>query len=175
MKYPWKFLLLSIYLLLSSCTSIPKGIEPVENFELQKYLGKWYEIARLPHSFEEDLEQVTAEYSLREDGGVKVINRGFNIKKKKWEEAIGRAYFIEENNIGQLKVSFFGPFYGSYIVFELSPNYEYALISGPSKDYFWILARQPQLDKQSMQKLLDIAKSKGFDINSLILAQPPNK
>ncbi len=117
---------------------------------------------------------MTAEYSLRDDGGVQVINRGFNIKKKKWEEAIGKAYFVEEDNVAQLKVSFFGPFYGSYIVFELAPNYEYALISGPSKDYFWILARQPKLDEETMKRLVGIAKTKGFDINSLIISQSMN-
>lgn len=91
----------------------------------------WYEIARLDHSFERGLEQVTAEYSLREGGGVQVKNRGFSNKKNKWSEAEGKAFFVGKASEGYLKVSFFGPFYGSYVVFELDKdNYQYAFVSG---------------------------------------------
>ena len=165
-----KYLLLSITFLLASCTGMPENIKPVEQFELQRYLGTWYEIARLDHSFERGLSQVTANYTLRDDGGVKVINRGYLQEKKEWKEAEGKAYFVDDANTGYLKVSFFGPFYGSYIVFELDKEgYNYALISGPDKSYFWILARQPQLEPELLQRLIAKAKSLGFATENLIM------
>ena len=118
---------------LTGCLGMPEGIRPVTGFELNNYLGKWYEIARLDHSFEKGLSHVTAEYSYREDGGARVLNRGFSKKNNEWKEAIGKAYFIKDSKEGYLKVSFFGPFYGSYVIFELDKeNYEYAFISGPN-------------------------------------------
>ena len=101
----------------TSCTSIPNGITPVKNFELEKYLGKWYEIARLDHPFERGLSDISATYSLREDGGVNVVNRGFSIEKQKWQDADGKAYFVDKTDEGHLKVSFFGPFYGQLYYF----------------------------------------------------------
>jgi apolipoprotein D and lipocalin family protein len=165
-----KYLLLSISFLLASCTGMPDNIKPVEQFELQRYLGTWYEVARLDHSFERGLSHVTANYTLRDDGGVKVINRGYSQENKAWKEAEGKAYFVDRNDVGYLKVSFFGPFYGSYVVFELDKeNYNYALISGPNKEYFWILARQPQLAPKIQQRLIEKAKSLGFATENLIL------
>ena len=96
---------------------MPERVTPVESFELNRYLGKWYEIARLDHSFERGLERVTAEYSLRDDGGISVVNRGYSIEDDEWKVAEGKAYFVNDKNLGYLKVSFFGPFYGSYVVF----------------------------------------------------------
>ncbi len=116
--------------LLSGCLTVPDGIEPVDNFELNRYLGKWYEIARLDHSFERGLEAVSAEYSLRDDGGIRVINSGRNTDTQANQEAEGRAYFVEQPNLGYLKVSFFGPFFGSYVIFELDENYQYAFHCG---------------------------------------------
>lgn len=171
-----KYFLLSITLLLASCTGIPDNIKPVESFEVKRYLGTWYEIARLDHRFERGLNQVTAEYSLRDDGGVKVINRGYSEEDKAWENAEGKAYFVDKADIGYLKVSFFGPFYGSYVVFELDKtNYNYALISGPNKDYFWILARQPQLEPELLQRLIAQAKSLGFATDKLIMVDHSGK
>jgi apolipoprotein D and lipocalin family protein len=165
-----KYYLLGICLLLSSCTGMPDNIKPVQPFELQRYLGTWYEIARLDHSFERGLSHVTANYSMREDGGVKVVNRGYSEENKKWESAEGKAYFVDKTDTAYLKVSFFGPFYGSYVVFELEKeNYHYALISGPDKDYFWILARQPQIDPALLQSLIEKAKSLGFATDKLIM------
>lgn len=165
-----KYLLLSITFLLASCTGMPENIKPVEQFELQRYLGTWYEIARLDHSFERGLNQITANYTLRDDGGVKVINRGYSQEEKEWKEAEGKAYFVDDANTGYLKVSFFGPFYGSYIVFELDKEgYNYALISGPDKSYFWILARQPQLDAELLKRLVNKANSLGFATENLIM------
>ncbi|MBE0551844.1 MAG: lipocalin family protein, partial [Ignavibacterium sp.] len=106
-------------LLLAGCVVIPENVKLVEHFQVARYLGKWYEIARLDHSFEQGLTHVTAEYSLRQDGGVRVINRGYSAKENKWKEAEGKAYFVNRSDQGFLKVSFFGPFYGSYVVFEL--------------------------------------------------------
>ena len=115
-----------ILVVISGCLGIPEGVNPVDNFELNKYLGIWYEIARLDHSFERGLNNVTAEYSLRDDGGIKVLNRGYSTENNEWKVAEGKAYFVEKENQGYLKVSFFGPFYGSYIIFELDEeNYQY--------------------------------------------------
>lgn len=165
-----KYLLLSICFLLASCTGMPENIKPVAHFELPRYLGTWYEIARLDHSFERGLSHVTANYTVRDDGGVKVINRGYSQENKAWKEAEGKAYFVDKADTGYLKVSFFGPFYGSYVVFELDKeNYNYALISGPDKDYFWILARQPQLEPELLQRLIAQAKSLGFATEKLIM------
>lgn len=166
-----KFLaFLLIPLVLTSCTGIPTGVEPVSSFELNRYLGKWYEIARLDHSFERGLEQVTAEYSLREDGGVRVLNRGFSTSKGEWDEAEGRAYFVEDEDTGYLKVSFFGPFYGSYVIFELEQaDYSYAFISGPDTSYLWLLAREPTVDEAVLTEFRERSSALGFDIDELIL------
>ena len=158
--------------LLSGCTGAPEGIEPVKNFELDRYLGKWYEIARLDHSFERGLSRVTAEYTMRSDGGVKVINRGYSIKKEKWKEAEGKAYFVGAADTGHLKVSFFGPFYGAYVIYELDQeNYQHALVSGPNRSYLWILARSPSLEQQIQDKLIAKAAALGFDTSKLIYVE----
>ena len=163
-----KYALLVISLFLVGCVGIPENIKPVDNFQLEKYLGKWYEIARLDHSFERGLINISADYSLRDDGGVKVINRGFSPEKQAWNEAEGKAYFVENTNQAYLKVSFFGPFYGSYIVFDLDENYRYSLISGPDKSYFWILARDKVIDENLKTKLIAKAAALGFDTSKLI-------
>lgn len=152
-----------------ACTAVPEGIKPVDNFELPRYLGKWYEIGRFDHSFEEGLQQVTAEYSMRDDGGVSVLNRGFNPKKQEWDEAQGKAYFVNSSDVGHLKVSFFGPFYASYVIFELDKqHYNYALITGPDRDYFWLLARTPQLSTELQAQLVEQAREAGFDTSKII-------
>lgn len=155
--------------IITGCTSIPANVKPVENFELQRYLGHWYEIARLDHSFERGLTKVTADYSMRSDGGVRVLNRGFSAKKDAWKEAEGKAYFVAGSDRGFLKVSFFGPFYGSYIVFELDhQSYQYALVCGPDKSYLWLLAREPKIDADLEKSLIGKAKTLGFDTDRLI-------
>lgn len=161
-------------LVLIGCVNIPDNVTPVEPFDLDRYLGKWYEIARLDHSFERGLTKITAHYSLREDGGVKVLNRGYAEKDKEWKEAEGKAYFVQQVDKGFLKVSFFGPFYGAYIIFELDhENYQYALVSGPDKSYLWILARTPQIDKELLDSLIAKAAISGFDTSTLIFAEHP--
>jgi len=151
---------------------MPDSVKPITGFELERYLGKWYEIARLDHSFEKGLSQVTAEYSLREDGGVLVLNRGFSESENEWKEAEGKAYFVNSSSEGYLKVSFFGPFYGSYIVFELDrENYQYAFISGPSTKYLWLLSRRPSVGKGVIEKFIEMSSSRGFDTDRLIFVK----
>lgn len=159
--------------LLSACVSIPEGVKPIDNFELARYLGKWYEIARLDHSFERGLEQVSADYSLNTDGSVQVLNRGFNTTKQQWQEAEGRAQFVEAPQIGRLKVSFFGPFYGGYNIIELDKDYQYALVVGNDRSYLWILSRTPHLDPTAQQHLIQRAQALGFATDKLILVKQP--
>ncbi|GGW30203.1 hypothetical protein GCM10007157_22820 [Vreelandella hamiltonii] len=154
--------------LLAGCTGIPDGTEAVTGFELDQYLGEWYEIARLDHSFERGLDCVTANYSLRDDGGVRVINRGYNLAEGSWDEAEGRAYFIDDESVGRLKVSFFGPFYGGYNVLALDDDYQWALVSGPNRDYLWILARTPTLDSELEARLRQQAAELDFPTDELI-------
>ena len=160
-----------LVVLLTGCTSAPKGIEPVQEFELSKYLGTWYEIARLDHSFERGLSNVTAEYSLRKDGGVRVINRGYSAEEGKWEQAEGKAYFVEDSDTGYLKVSFFGPFYGAYVVFNLDENYQQSFVSGPDRSYLWFLSRTPTVSEADKQRFIQAAQAKGFDTDELIFVE----
>ena len=160
-----------LVLLLTGCTSAPKGIEPVQEFELSKYLGTWYEIARLDHSFERGLSNVTAEYSLRKDGGVRVINRGYSAEEGKWEQAEGKAYFVEDSDTGHLKVSFFGPFYGAYVVFNLDEDYQQSFVSGPDRSYLWFLSRTPTVSEADKQRFIQAARAKGFDTDELIFVE----
>ncbi|GAB2188749.1 lipocalin family protein [Sessilibacter sp. MAH1] len=157
--------------LLSSCTNVPENVVPVKNFNVDRYLGKWYEIARLDHPFERGLEKIHAQYSLRDDGGINVTNRGFNVKDQEWDEALGKAYFVKDSNIGFLKVSFFGPFYSSYIIAYLDDDYQTALISGSKKNYFWILSRTPNIDDAKLKSLISRGKELGFKTDELIFVR----
>ena len=163
-----KKLMLLITILFTGCVETPKNVKPVENFQLQNYLGIWYEeIVRLEQRFERGMEQITATYSMREDGGVKVLNKGYKTEENEWSEAEGKAYFVKSPNEGFLKVSFFGPFYGSYIVMDTDYK-TYTMISGPDLSYFWILSRKPTLDEKILKRLLAQAKEAGFDTTKLI-------
>jgi apolipoprotein D and lipocalin family protein len=164
-----KKLSLLLTLLFTGCAGLPEHVKPVDNFNVQSYLGKWYEIARLDHSFERGLTRVTAEYSLREDGGLKVTNRGYLTRENRWKEAVGKAYFVEEPSKGYLKVSFFGPFYGSYVIIDLDrDNYQYSLVCGPDRSYLWILSRTPAMQAELKNRLIAKAAALGFDTSSLI-------
>ncbi|MDI4659614.1 MULTISPECIES: lipocalin family protein [Cobetia] len=154
--------------LLGGCAGVPSGTQPVEGFELERYYGEWHEIARLPNSFEEGLSCVSADYSPREDGGVRVINRGYNAEQGEWSQAEGRAYFTRGSETAALKVSFFGPFYGGYNVLALDEDYQWSLVAGADRDYLWILAREPQLDDVTYQALVDQAAELGFATDALI-------
>ena len=161
-----------LLLILTACTGKPDGVVAVKDFQLDRYLGKWYEIARLDHSFERGLSNITAQYSLRDDGGVKVINSGFSKEDNEWQQAEGKAYFVDETDSGHLKVSFFGPFYGSYIVFELEKkDYQYAFVSGPDTSYLWLLARTPQVDKKVTEQFVKRSQELGFDTSKLIYVE----
>lgn len=167
-----KYLLALSFIFLTACVGIPEDVEPVNNFKLERYLGNWYEIARLDHSFEQGLSRVTANYSVRSDGGVKVINRGYSAEKNRWKEAEGKAYFVENTDLGYLKVSFFGPFYGAYIVFELDhEDYQYSLVSGPDKSYLWLLSRSPEINENTKSILIKKATELGFDTSKLIYVE----
>ncbi len=159
-------------LVVSACTGIPEGVSPVTGFDVNRYLGTWYEIARLDHSFERGLQHVTADYSLREDGGIRVLNRGYDTQEQAWKQAEGKAYFIGDSGVGRLKVSFFGPFYGAYNIMELDrENYQYAMISGPDRSYLWILARTPTLEQATIDRLVNQAADLGFDSEQLIFVE----
>ncbi len=162
------FALCLLLLTLGGCTGIPEGVRPVTGLQLDRYLGTWHEIARLDHSFERGLTDVSATYSRRPDGGVDVLNRGFDAAKGQWKEARGRAYFLDRPEVGSLKVSFFGPFYGGYHVFALDPDYRWALVAGYSHDYLWILARERELPPAALEDLLAKAHKAGFATEALI-------
>jgi apolipoprotein D and lipocalin family protein len=156
-------------LLLTGCLGYPEAVKPVTGFELDRYLGKWYEIARLDHAFERGLEKVNAEYSRREDGGVRVINRGFSREKNGWDEAEGKAYFVRGSDEGYLRVSFFGPFYGSYVVFELDKeNYQYAFVTSRNRSYLWFLSRTPEVSDTLKTRFVERAREVGFRTEDLI-------
>ncbi len=167
-----KKIFLLLFLLGSGCAGIPAGVTPVDHFDLSRYLGTWYEIARLDHSFERGLSFVTAVYSLNEDGSVRVVNRGFSETERKWKQAKGRAVFVGRPDQGHLKVSFFGPFYGSYVILDLDhKDYAWSLVCGPNRSYLWILARNPALDEAVIKRLTDKAAQLGFNPDDLIFVR----
>lgn len=169
-------LALPFLLALAGCIGLPSGVQPVSGFQVERYLGTWYEIARLDHGFERGLSRVTATYSARDDGGIDVVNRGWLAESAAWKQARGRAYFVDRPDQAYLKVSFFGPFYGSYAVLELDrQDYRYALVSGPSRSYLWLLARSPTLDAATRDRLVARAAALGFDTSQLIFVDhsPP--
>ena len=162
--YYKKYLLIFLYLIsLYGCTSTPTGVKPVSDFNINKYLGTWYEIARLDHSFEKDLIEVYANYSLRDNGGIKVVNRGKNSNDNKWKEAVGTAYFINKKDVGSLKVSFFWPFYGAYHIAKLDKAYTMALVIGPNLNYAWLLSRSENPDAKLCSEYFKEASQLGIN------------
>ena len=157
---------------LLGCTGIPEGMRAISNLEVDRYLGTWYEIARLDHRFERGLSNISATYTERQDGGLDVVNRGYDTAKQAWKEARGRAYFVDEPAIGMLKVTFFWPFYGGYNIIELdTERYRYALVSGPTREYLWILAREKILDENIFKKLVSRSGELGFPVDQLIIVR----
>lgn len=154
--------------LLPGCISLPANVSPVTGFDAQRYLGTWHEIARLDHRFERGLEQVTATYAAREDGGITVTNRGFDTQDGEWSEATGRAYFVGARDTGFLKVSFFRPFYAPYVVFDLAADYRTAYVSSDGEDTLWFLARTPAVSPQDKDRFLEVARARGFDTRGII-------
>lgn len=154
--------------LFTSCVSIPKGVTAVSSFEKTKYLGKWYEIARFDFRFDKGLNNTTAEYSLNSNGTIKVVNRGYDYEKKIWKESIGKAKFVGNDSIAMLKVSFFGPFYAGYNVIAIDPEYKYALVSGSSFDYLWILSREKSIPADIKSLYLEKAEKLGYKVSNLL-------
>jgi len=153
---------------LYSCVTIPKGAVAVKPFNKERYLGKWYEIARKDFKYERDLSNTTAEYSLNENGTIKVDNQGYNTKKGEWNQAIGKAKFVGDENIAMLKVSFFGPFYSGYNVIVIDDEYRYAIVAGKSTKYLWILSRETNIPVEIKDKYLKIAEEIGYNTADLI-------
>lgn len=170
MKYSNQLICLIMVVFLGACSTstIPKGAKAVENFDKSKYLGTWYEVARLDFYFEKNLVNTTANYSLNEDGSIKVVNRGYEPYKKIWKESVGKAKFIGKENIGMLKVSFFGPFYGGYNVVALDSNYQYAMVAGEKLSYLWILSRKKTIPEDVKKEYLQIAEKIGYKTSDLI-------
>ena len=165
----WLALLLAALLALAGCaTAPPAGLTPVTPFDVNRYAGKWYEIARMDHSFERGLSDVSARYTVQPDGSVQVINRGFDVSRQAWKEAVGKALVTGDASRGALKVSFFGPFYGGYNVIALDPDYRWSLVVGPDLGYVWILARDKQLTPEVREQVLAQARKAGIDVDRLI-------
>jgi apolipoprotein D and lipocalin family protein len=152
----------------SSCVSIPKGAKAVSPFDKEKYLGKWYEIARMDFKFEKNLDNVTATYTLRDNGLINVDNKGYNYQTKEWKQSIGKAKSTGDENTGRLKVSFFGPFYAGYNVIAIDENYQYALVAGNNLDYLWILSRQKTIPNEVRINYLKKASALGYDVSKLV-------
>lgn len=169
---------LMAWLWLTSCTGVPQGTVPVQDFQLSSYLGTWYEVARLDHRFERGLTDVQAVYTQPSPGQVAVLNRGYDPAAGTWREARGRARLVGDPSVGHLKVSFFGPFYGAYVILALDADYQHALVSGPNRDYLWLLSRQPTMPADVYQAYVDRARSLGFPVDQLIRVphrQPPTE
>ena len=160
---------------LLSCSTIPEGATPVSPFDREKYLGRWYEIARLDFKYERNLDNVTADYSLNENGTIRVVNRGYDTVKKKWVDAKGKAKFRGDENVGKLKVSFFGPFYSGYNVIALDSAYRYALVAGKNLKYLWILSRDTRIPEEIRNNYLRIARGIGYDTAALIWVKHDRK
>lgn len=157
-------------LLMTACTGVPAGVEPVKNLDAQRYQGRWYEIMRLDHAFERGLTHVTADYQLRGDGTLNVINRGFNLRTCRWQEVKGEATFLRGPRTGSLAVTFFWPLAGGYHILELDEKrYRWSIVAGPTRDYLWILAREPDLSPQERARLMEKVRQLGFPVGDLIL------
>ncbi len=161
---------LALLLGVAACSTLPPaGVSVVTPFDLARYEGKWYEIARLDHSFERGLTDVSATYRRQADGSVEVVNRGYDVARQAWREARGHAVFAGDPSVASLKVSFFGPFYGGYHVIALDrEGYRWAMVIGPDRDYLWILARDRTLPAEIRDRLAGEAAALGIDVRNLI-------
>jgi len=164
-----KLYLLALMFFISACTGIPNDLKPIQGLDTEKYLGTWYEIARLDHRFERGMSHVQATYSKRANGGITVVNKGYIEAKKQWKSGQGKAFLNGAAGEGRLKVSFFGPFYGGYNILVLDPDYQYALVAGPNRKNLWILARSSTLPDDTLQGLIQQAQEWGFAVDELIM------
>jgi len=156
--------------LAAACVRVPDGIEPVTEFELERYFGTWYEIARLDHRFERGLDNVSARYEPAADGSIKVINRGYARDKGEWDEAIGTARRAGAPDEGYLKVSFFGPFYAAYVIFELErEDYRYAFVTSSNRSCLWLLSRTPTVSNAVLEAFRTRARELRFELDDLII------
>jgi apolipoprotein D and lipocalin family protein len=153
---------------ISSQEFIPKRVEAVKDFDQKKYLGTWYEIARLDYKWEKGLDHVSATYSLNDNGSVRVDNKGYDVKKKQWKESVGRAKPVGDTTEGRLKVSFFGLFYAGYNIVAIDEDYRYALVIGGKTDYMWLLSREKTMPEEIKQQYLQKAKDCGVKTEQLI-------
>lgn len=163
-----RFLSLGAIIFLNSCAAIPKNAKAVKDFDVQKYLGTWYEVARFDFYFEKNLNNTSAQYSLDKKGNVIVLNSGYNFVKNEWRKADGLAKFRGNKDVAELKVSFFGPFYSGYNVVVLDKSYQYALIAGKNLDYLWVLSRTKTIPENIKTEYLKIAEEIGYDTSKLI-------
>lgn len=167
-RHPWlpvalgTAALLTVLALSACATRRPAGVEPV-TFDIDRYSGRWYELARIDHRFEKGLVRTSADYSRNPDGTIRVVNRGFDPVRKIWKESVGKGRFTGDPTEAALKVSFFGPFYGGYNVVALDPQYQWAMVVGSSLDYFWILSRTPTLPDDVRERLMAQARELGVD------------
>lgn len=159
--------LLSLLALGACATRIPKGIEPV-SFDIDRYAGHWYEVARIDHRFEKGLVRTSATYSRNSNGTLRVLNRGFDPKRQQWKQSEGKARLVGDPRQAALKVSFFGPFYGGYNVVALDPQYRWAMVIGSSLDYFWILSRTPTLPDGVKERLMAQARALGVNEDKVL-------
>ena len=160
---------------LRSCASIPEGAVAIKPFDKEKYLGKWFEIARMDFRFERNLNNVTANYSIKENGNIKVDNRGFDYVTREWKQAVGKAKLAGDPDEAKLKVSFFGPFYSGYNVIALDDQYKYALVAGQNLKYLWFLSRETTMPESTKQSYLNIAKGLGYNVSTLVWTEQDQK
>ena len=163
--------MLAVVLVRAFATRPPADVTPVHDFDIGRYAGRWYEIARTDQRHEKGLVRTQAHYSLNANGSLEVTNRGFDPQKNEWEEAVGKARFIGEPTEAALKVSFFGPFYGGYNVVALDPAYQWALVVGSSVNSIWILSRKPYLSDEVRGLLLSKARALGVDEDKIVWVQ----
>ncbi len=163
----FSIVLISGGIIMFSCSE-KRHLKSVESVDLEKYMGRWYEIARFDHSFERGLKCVEANYTMREDGKVTVLNKGTDEKTGKLRSAQGIAKIPDSDLPGVLKVSFFWPFWGNYYIIDLDESYTYALVGEPSRKYLWVLARTKTLNDDVYNDLLKKADSLGFDTGQLL-------
>lgn len=154
--------------------TIPEDVTPLWPFDVHRYLGNWYEIARLPMMYEKGLTDITAHYSMNDDGSVRVVNSGYDPRKRKWKSSEGKAVFTCSPDAGMLKVSFFGPFYAGYNVIEIDEDYNNALVFGRNRNYMWLLSRDKVMPKDIETAYLKKAEEAGYDLSRLIWTDQEN-
>lgn len=160
--------LIILMLFVSSCVEVPDGITPVKNFKVKRFMGTWYEIARLDHPFERGMKSVTANYSIDREGEITIQNSGYMAKQSKWRYSEAKASLVDKKNVGFLKVSYIWPFYDAYVVFKLEPDYDYVFVCGKDRSFLWLLSRTQYIDRDIIDEFEEEAKKLGFDTSALI-------